>query len=241
MNKIKSLYQYALVSVLLFAICLSFSKLYSFEKNGFIHTSAEVNRRAIVLDPGHGGKDGGAVSITGTPEKDLNLEISLKLKDILTLLGYDVIMTRESDTELTHSDGGSRKMQDLKGRLEYSINNRNSPFVSIHMNKFPIEKYSGAQIYYSAEYPDALKLAECVKESITGNIQPNNNRSTKPSTSAIYLLHKAKSPSILIECGFISNNEEAIMLEDETYQNKIATAIASGINIWYNGYAVNKG
>ena len=80
-----------------------------------------------------------------------------------------------------------------------------------------------------------------MKKSITEHLQPDNYRSTKPSTSAIYLLHKAKSPAILIECGFISNDDEARMLEDEIYQNKIASAIASGINIWYNGYAVNKG
>jgi N-acetylmuramoyl-L-alanine amidase len=203
--------------------------------------SNSYDKRTVVLDPGHGGKDGGALSLTGAKEKDLNLELSLILGVVLNILGYDVIFTRQSDVELTHPDGGSRKMQDLKGRLEFLLNYADSPFISIHMNKFPIEKYSGAQIYYTVNNDNALPLAQSISKVITDNIQPSNKRAVKPSTSAIYLLHKAKSPAVLIECGFLSNHEEANLLQDDIYKAKIASAIAYGINIWYNGYAVNKG
>lgn len=236
MNNIKSLSIYTLMSMLLISVSLVIPLVYNSQTSPSVEVSLSSQRRTAVLDPGHGGKDGGAISITGSNEKDLNLSVSIALRDVLTLLGYDVIMTRDSDVELTHDDGGTRKMQDLKGRLEILSQHPQTPFISIHMNKFPISKYSGAQIYYSVNNDQAKQLAQTVRSSIIDHLQTDNKRSTKSSNSSIYLLHKAKSPAILIECGFLSNDEEAKLLDDEIYQIKLASVIASGINIWYNGY-----
>ena len=236
MNTIKSLFIYTLTSMLLISVSLVIALVYNTQISQSAQVSISFQRRTAVLDPGHGGKDGGAISVTGSTEKELNFSVSIALRDVLTVLGYDVIMTRDSDVELTHADGGTRKMQDLKGRLEILSQHQEAPFISIHMNKFPISKYSGAQIYYTVNNDQGLQLAKTVRSSIIDLLQTDNERNTKPSNSSIYLLHKAKSPAILIECGFLSNDEEAKLLDDDIYQIKLASVIASGINMWYNGY-----
>lgn len=186
-------------------------------------------RRRIVLDPGHGGKDGGAVSVTGTHEKQLNLDISLSMREVLHILGYNVIMTRESDIELTHNDGGTRKMQDLKGRLEIAQSNADATFVSIHMNKFPVSKYCGLQVYYSPNDSNGFVLAKSVQDTVMTVLQPDNDRKIKKADSTIFLLHKIKLPAILIECGFLSNQSEAELLDTREYREKLASVISIAI------------
>lgn len=186
-------------------------------------------RRKIVLDPGHGGKDGGAVSVTGNHEKHLNLDISLSIREVLHILGYEVILTRESDCELTHVDGGTRKMQDLKGRLEIAQNNHDAVFVSIHMNKFPEGKYRGLQVYYSPNNTNSFTLAKSVQDTVTSSVQPDNDRKIKKADSTIFLLHKIKSPAILIECGFLSNQAEAELLDNKDYRDMLSSAISTAI------------
>ena len=241
MNKNRSVSQYTVISAIVLVISLLLSKVFTPESNKSILASKNDSFRTVIIDPGHGGKDGGAVSITGALEKDLNLNISTVLNDILYILGYDTIMTRDSDVELTHSSGGTRKMQDLKGRLEFTLNYPSCPLISIHMNKFPISKYNGAQIYYTVNNEYASSLASIIRQNIIDNVQPDNHRSIKPSSSSIYLLHKATNPAILIECGFISNPDEAMLLDDGIYKTKLASVIASGINLWYNDYISNEG
>ncbi len=186
-------------------------------------------RKRIVLDPGHGGKDGGAVSVTGTHEKLLNLDISLSMREILHVLGYDTVMTREDDTELTHVSGGTRKMQDLKGRLEIVEANPDAVFVSIHMNKFPQEKYSGLQVYYSPNNENSISIAQNVQGYVKERLQPENDRKVKKAGSSIFLLHKIKSPAILIECGFLSNNNEAMLLDTPEYRARLSCTIVCAI------------
>lgn len=186
--------------------------------------------RQIIIDAGHGGTDGGAISVTGMPEKELNLQTSQTLEAMMTALGFQVIMTRNSDTELTCPEsGGSRKMQDLKGRLKIAEANPEIPFVSIHMNKFPQSKYSGLQVYYSPNNTESKVLADAIQESVKSMLQPENNRETKPATSSIYLLYKIKSPAVLIECGFISNQQEAELLENKEYRQSLCLAISSAL------------
>ena len=185
--------------------------------------------RGIIIDPGHGGKDGGAVSVTGTPEKELNLSVSETLGEMMTALGYRVTMTRDTDTELTSDRGGSRKMQDLLGRLEVAEKNPEVPLVSIHMNKFGKEKYSGLQVYYSGNTEESKVIADRVQSSVKSLIQPENTRKTKRATSSIFLLDRIKSPGILIECGFISNRTEAARLESQDYRKSLCLAIASAL------------
>lgn len=193
-----------------------------------LETDTHVRRR-IVLDPGHGGKDGGAVSLTGNHEKRLNLDISLSIRDVLHILGYEVILTRETDTELTHSDGGTRKMQDLKGRLDIAENNSEAVFVSIHMNKFSVSKYSGLQVYYSPNDVNSFTIASNVQDTVKSVLQPINERKIKKADSSIFLLYKIKSPAILIECGFLSNPYEAELLDTTEYRQKLSSTIATAI------------
>ncbi|MBQ8254073.1 MAG: N-acetylmuramoyl-L-alanine amidase [Clostridia bacterium] len=191
--------------------------------------SAVNERRRIVLDPGHGGKDGGALSVTGADEKHLNLDISLSMREALHILGYEVILTRESDIELTHPDGGTRKMQDLKGRLEIASSNNDATFVSIHMNKFSIPKYCGLQVYYSPNNENSFNIAKAVQDTVTSVLQPQNDRKVKKADSSIFLLHKIESPAILIECGFLSNQIEAELLDTPEYRVKLSGSIAAAI------------
>lgn len=195
--------------------------------------TATLVRRRLIIDAGHGGKDGGAVSVTGTQEKQLNLDISLTLCDMLHALGYEVIMTRDDDIELTHTDGGTRKMQDLLGRLKIARDNPDAVFVSIHMNKFPIEKYSGLQVYYSQNDEQSLELAQRIQNNVKTYIQQENNRKVKKADSSIFLLHKITSPAVLIECGFLSNNNEASLLDTVEYRTKLSAVIACSITNRY--------
>jgi N-acetylmuramoyl-L-alanine amidase len=236
----KLMLQYVCASLLIVICAATVYKLSLLENNPALTASSTYELRTVILDAGHGGKDGGAVSVTGTAETVLNLDIVLRMQDVFEVLGYDVILTRETDTELSHADGGSRKMQDLKGRLEIARKNCGIPFISIHMNKFPVEKYKGLQIYYSP-IPESKELAETIRGYVVGNIDSTNKRSSKPSGSAIYLLHHAVSPSVLIECGFLSNNEEAVLLDSEEYRSKLSIVIASAVDMWYNTYEIPKG
>ncbi len=189
-------------------------------------------RRTVILDAGHGGFDGGAVSVTGTAEKVLNLDTTLSLAALLRAQGYRVILTRDSDIELTHEGGGSRKMQDLRGRLTITQENEGIPLLSIHMNKFPQSRYHGLQVYYSPNDPSSQGLAEEIQASVKVGLQPENGRAIKPATSSIFLLHKATSPAVLIECGFLSNEEEARRLEDPSYRASLTLLIASAYSKW---------
>ena len=128
--------------------------------------------RTVLLDAGHGGFDGGAVSVTGTPEKTLNLETTLTLASLLRAQGYRVLLTRENDAELHTDEGGTRKMQDLKGRLLFSQANPGVPFVSIHMNKFPQERYHGLQVYYSRNDASSRALAESIRAAVRTTLHP---------------------------------------------------------------------
>ncbi len=182
----------------------------------------------IVIDAGHGGADGGAVSADGILEKDLNLQIAKTLAELMKISGYNVVMTRSTDTMLTCDGGGSNKMQDLKARLEISAKYPEALTVSIHCNKFPSEKCKGLQVYYS-DFDYAKKSADSVQSSVIALLQNDNHRTTKKADSSIYLLSRAKAPSILIECGFLSNPEECERLSDSDYQKKLALCILNGI------------
>lgn len=225
---------YTFISLFIVLSVLLLKLAFNVSTQKYRQTSTVDNRYAIILDAGHGGKDGGAVSVTGTYEEELNLKITLCLSEILHLNGYNVILTRTTDTELTHESGGSRKMQDLKGRLEISLENPEAPFISIHMNKFPQGKYSGLQVYYSKNNDSSLTLAKQIQDDVRNTLQKDNDRKIKGASSAIYLLDKITAPAVLIECGFLSNTEEAELLDTPEYQAKLASVIAGSITRWYN-------
>lgn len=210
-----------------------------FAGNAFLSKKATLNasvsnpkKPVIIIDAGHGGIDGGTQTKDGVLEKDINLSIAMKLKNVLTSFGYNVIMTRESDTSI-HSDGvtgiRNQKISDIKNRLHIIESTDNAIFISIHQNYFSQSKYSGAQIFYSKNNPFSEKLAQSIRASVISNLQKENTREIKQSGKEIYLLNKTTVPAVMVECGFLSNKEEADLLKTENYQLKLAFFIATGI------------
>lgn len=197
-----------------------------------VNTTSEniKNLHTVVVDAGHGGEDGGAVTDDGVLEKDINLAISNNTADLLDFFGYDVVKTRNDDSDLSTSGDTirSRKISDMKKRLEIFNSLDNNVVISIHQNKFTQKEYNGSQVFYSSNHKDSALLAENIKLSIKSLLQPDNKRECKKADNGIYLLKNAKNPSIIVECGFISNNEECTKLLDETYQKQMAFSIVAG-------------
>ena len=195
----------------------------------------------VIIDAGHGGEDGGAIGTNGIYEKDLNLKIATELADMLRASGINVIMTRNEDILLYDRNvdfKGRKKMLDLAARLKVANETENAVFISIHMNSFPIEKYSGLQVYYSKNTPESKMIAQNIQSSVKDLIQSNNGRSVKEADEKIYLLDRCTNPAILIECGFLSNKDECAQLSESKYQKELSLAIFSGI-ISYIGDNVN--
>ena len=192
-----------------------------------------TGKPTIIIDAGHGGFDGGASTDDGVSEKGINLNIALFLKEYLNFFGFNVVMTRETDTS-TESEGlstiRSKKSSDLHNRMALMEETDNSIFISIHQNHFSSSKYSGAQVFYSPNFSEQSSvLAENIQESIVYNLQNDNTRQIKPCGTSVYLIYNAVEPAVLVECGFLSNYEEAKALQNEAYQRKMALSIALGI------------
>lgn len=179
----------------------------------------------IILDAGHGGIDSGCVSVNGAEEKDINLSIMLTLRDMLKLTGFDVTVTRDTDRSI-HDTGvtglGKQKKSDMENRLNIINSSENAVFVSVHQNQYTDSKYYGAQMFYPAESADSERLARIMQNNFVSLLQPENKREIKPVGSEIYLLHFAKCPAVMAECGFLSNPDEAAKLESADYQAQVA-------------------
>ena len=192
-----------------------------------------INQPIVIIDAGHGGFDGGAVASDGTVEKDINLEIAKYLQEYVTFMGFDTIMTRESDNSIEDEGLQSvreRKSSDLHNRMKIMKETENAIFVSIHQNKYSIEKYKGAQVFYSPETKEESSLlAQSIQESIINTIQKDNTRQIKECGTSVFLMYNAVKPAVLVECGFLSNNEELKLLNTPEYQKKLAFCIAIGI------------
>ena len=229
-NSVAFFLKFFLCALLLLATVLDFGKLlFRSENESSIHTDSTDMTITVVIDPGHGGRDGGAVGDDGTLEKELNLAVALKLKSILQSADIHVIMTRETDIELASPDSPHKKADDLKARLQLAHKQKNAIFVSIHMNKFPIEKYRGLQVYYSENHAESLTLAQTIQDRAQNTLQNTGDRKVKPAGDSIYLMANLEIPAVLVECGFISNNEERALLKDENYQKKLALCLSTAI------------
>ena len=191
---------------------------------------AAVRRTTLlVLDAGHGGEDGGAVSLTGVPESQINLAIVLKLRDVLGLYGVDPILLREEDVSLHDEDAKTlreKKRSDLKNRVAAIEKAEGGALISIHQNTYPSGRYHGAHVFY-APTEGSQALAEHVQSSIRTALQPGNERAVKQIPSTVYIMNHITCPAILIECGFLTNPEEEALLRDEDYQRRLAAVIAA--------------
>ncbi len=184
----------------------------------------EAARVTVVIDAGHGGRDGGAVGDDGTLEKHLNLAVAVKLQALLETADVNVVMTRGDDRELASPDSAHKKRDDLSARLALAQEYENAVFVSIHMNKFPVEKYSGLQVYYSKNHEGSRILAETIQRGAL-TLREENRRTVKAAGEGIFLLEHMTIPAVLVECGFLSNYEERELLKTEAYQTKLAMSI----------------
>ncbi len=191
--------------------------------------SLPLSGQIILLDPGHGGPDGGA-GAEGALEKDIALSVSKKLRDYLQEQGALVIMTREEDKDLAE-DGtrgySRRKVEDLKKRLAMINESEANFFVSVHLNSIPSQKWSGAQTFYAPQLKENAKAAKFIQDELRINLE-NTDRKAKP-LSSVYILKNAKKPGVLVEVGFLSNPTEKQLLKTEEYQEKVAASIYKGM------------
>ena len=196
----------------------------------YIRASANiVDSPILIIDPGHGGEDGGAVSPNGLVESEVNLDISLKLRDVFLLFGISPVMTRESET-IDYPPGAdtvsSKKVADQKSRVELINSFDNAFLISIHQNTFPSSKPFGAQVLY-ADTQGSMEFAINLQELLILKLDPDNYRTAAQIPDTIYLMKNISCPAVLIECGFLSNPEDEKLLISDEYKLKLALTIAS--------------
>ena len=189
------------------------------------------DNRTVVVDPGHGGKDPGMTGADGLEEKGINLEISLKLRDILEKQGFNVVLTRDTDRGLYDEDASGKKLQDLQRRTELIRKAEPLLTVSIHQNSYSDPDVKGPQVFYFQGSDEGKSLAEAVQKSLNEKLEIADPRSVK-GNSSYYLLKKSPSVTVIAECGFLTNPSEAEKLQDEAYQYKVAEALAEGIEAY---------
>ena len=190
-------------------------------------------QRTIVIDPGHGGNDPGKVGINQALEKDVNLEIALKLRKYLEQQDINVVMTREEDRGLYEETDTNKKVKDMKQRLAIMEQSKPDLVVSVHQNSYPQESISGVQVFYYRDSQAGKKAALVMQEQMIETLQPAKKREAKEN-STYYILKKTTVPTIIVECGFLSNSEEAELLVTPQYQEKVAWAIHMGILRYLN-------
>lgn len=190
---------------------------------------------AVLIDPGHGGEDGGTVAEDGTLEKNINLAISLHLRDMLMVWGFPVSMTRQTDISIHSPECTSTrgiKVSDMQNRL--ALYEQADTVIAIHQNHFSVEKYSGAQVFYSGNHAYSEQLAAAIQASVVAHLQPENTRQIKKATDGIYLLSHTQRPAVLVECGFLSNPAERQRLKSTAYQQAMAAAVLVGFLDYQN-------
>ena len=187
----------------------------------------EKKEYTVVLDAGHGSSDSGKVGINGVLEKDINLSISKKTKKYLEEKGIRVVMTRDKDESLAEGENGNRKVQDMKARVKRINDTKPDLAVSIHQHSYHEESIHGAQVFYYEHSESGEKDARILQEALLA-VDPDNTRQVKANTT-YYLLKRTEVPILIVECGFLSNQEEAEKLASEDYQKELAKAIANGI------------
>ena len=198
----------------------------------FVQVSSFYNDFTVIIDPGHGGEDGGTTGKDGSLEKNVNLQISQKLELLFNLFGINTEMTRREDVSLCTDESLTlrmRKNADLKLRVKKVESVSNAVLISIHQNSFPEDsRCYGAQTFFSANNSESPVLAKSIQTVLTEKIDKTNKRKEKESPTTVFLMKKVNCPAVLVECGFLSNEKECAMLVDDVYQMKVAAGIFSG-------------
>lgn len=193
-------------------------------QNVFSEKSNNAEQRTIVIDAGHGGDDPGKIGINDALEKDINLQIAYKLKMFLEMEDIHVVMTRETEAGLYSKEAQNKKSDDMKKRCQIIDAATPCFTISIHQNSYHEEAIHGAQVFYYDQSVEGKKIAECIQKHLIARVEPENTRVAKGNGS-YYLLRKTQNPTVIVECGFLSNYEEAEKLTDDYYQEKVAWAI----------------
>ncbi|MGM9642733.1 MAG: N-acetylmuramoyl-L-alanine amidase [Eubacteriales bacterium] len=215
-----------------FAYCVIASALFEKSISTQSNDIVTLRRKTIVVDPGHGGEDCGAIGINGVLEKDINLLISENLCELLKFAGYEVIPTRTEDILLYDRNvdyEGRKKVLDLAARRKIAEDADPDIFVGIHMNSFPQARYSGLTVYYSKNNTLSFRAADALRKDVVAQLQPTNERELKAAGSNIFLLDRLSCPAVLIECGFLSNENECELLCTDTYKQKLSYVFYSSL------------
>lgn len=217
------------------------NRFWSDSSNLSLAVQSDVSSQPIiVIDCGHGGEDGGAVSKSGVLEKDINLEIGLILEKLFLQSGFEVRMIRRTDISIygdTATTLREKKTSDLHKRLEICNSDYRNIFISIHQNEFTDSQYFGTQVFYSDNNPESKVLAEYIRTAVKALLQNDNERQCKAATDSIYVLKNAQVPALIIECGFLSNYDEAQKLSTDEYRKQLAYSIYAGfLEYYYNSY-----
>ena len=223
------------IIVMITAIMICFVLMIVVNQPDYVDVTNENGNNSdkiIVLDAGHGGEDGGAVSSSGVVESDINLQFTQKLKYILSLNGYEIVMTREDDSDLADKSIDTisgRKKSDMHRRLDIYNSDIRNVAISIHQNIFPADSCKGTQVFYSTQVMSGKILADNITDTVKKYLQPENQRLSKPTSGSIFLLDNAKIPAVIVECGFLSNSEEVKLLCDRDYQRKFSYCVFLGL------------
>ncbi len=233
---LKFRYVFNVTIVMAFAFMLSM--LFLLQGEGESQQSfGEIREMTVMIDAGHGGEDGGAKGPDGVLEKQINLAVSEKLEHIMNLCGVNTDMTRRSDEALFFDERSSvreRKVADIKKRVKKIQNTPHVTVISVHQNSFPEENCKGAQVFFSKSNVNSKALAKNVQTALKVGIDEKNHRTEKQNDKTIYILENVNCPAILVECGFLTNAEEAKLLKKDTYQTKLAMCIAAGFLRYQN-------
>ena len=201
--------------------------------------SPSTHYPAIILDAGHGGIDPGKVGVNNALEKDINLSIVFKLKELLEKEGFTVYLTRDSDSLLAAPNSSSQKKDDMIARIQMVEDLQPFFTVSIHQNSFPDPSVNGPQVFYYKDSVESATMAQVIQDILNTQLEPAKKRAPQANTN-YYLLTRTPTPTVIVECGFLSNPTEADLLIQEDYQNRVAYSIFSGILAYYEATTLNQ-
>lgn len=208
-------------------------------QNGGVREAASkqanhTDSRLVIIDAGHGGDDPGKIGVDGVQEKDLNLKMALALRDLLEQQDVEVLMTREDAGGLYDERTSNKKVQDMRRRCELINREKPACVISIHQNSYHEESIHGAQVFYYKTSKESGELAKILQKELVRVVEPTNHRQAK-ANDTYYLLKKTEAPTVIVECGFLSNWDECAKLQNEEYQAKLVWAIQMGVLKYLNG------